>query len=261
MNLARVFLSGFFLSTGLALAQTGALENAAQTKLDALLSSPTVKLKLTDDDKKTLRKIATYPSKVNRFEPDELFEIISNNVVQILVSDKVENSIASSSIKVISSGSAVAVTSKLLITNCHIFPSKNTIDKYVAVAKKNDQIIPVEFVLVDRDSDRCVLEAHHKLFQPIIGYRTINSLKVGERVYSLGYPKNFEKAIAEGLISSVKVGRSRKLLLTSTGIAKGSSGGALFDKNGFLIGITTAVISDAPHLAIVIPVEDYLSDD
>lgn len=261
MNLFKVFFTVFILSIGLCFAQTAPLENAAQTKLDALLSSPAVKLKLIDEDKKTLRKISSYPSKVNRFEPDELFEIISNNVVQILVSDKVDVLSVPSSIKVISSGSAVAITPKLLITNCHIFPSKNSIEKYAAAAKKGEQIIPVEVVLVDRNSDRCVLEAHRKLFQPIIGYRTIDSLRVGERVYSLGYPKNFEKAIAEGLISSIKVGRSRKLLLTSTGIAKGSSGGALFDKNGFLIGITTAVISDAPHLAIVIPVEDYLSED
>lgn len=160
------------------------------------------------------------------------------------------------------SGSAVAISKNQLLTNCHIFGKKLELDgNVIKVVKKGSPVMNGRLVHRHSESDRCVLEVDGVLSQ-VKALRAINSLGVGERVYAIGNPKGFIDAFAEGLISAVRPSKKTKIvLLTTTGIAKGSSGGALFDSSGNLIGITTAVISDAPHLALVIPAESFFLEE
>lgn len=159
------------------------------------------------------------------------------------------------------SGSAVAVSNNQLLTNCHIFGKKLDLDgNDIKIVKKGSPVMNGRLVHRHSESDRCILEADGVL-SPVKALRAVNSLNVGERVYAIGNPKGFIDAFAEGLISAIRTSKKTGIvLLTTTGIAKGSSGGALFDSNGNLIGITTAVISDAPHLALVIPAESFFSE-
>lgn len=159
------------------------------------------------------------------------------------------------------SGSAVAISNNQLLTNCHIFGKKIDLDgNDIKIVKKGSPVMNGRLVLRHPESDRCILEVDGVL-SPVKAIRAVNSLNVGERVYAIGNPKGFIDAFAEGLISAIRPSKKTgTVLLTTTGIAKGSSGGALFDSNGNLIGITTAVISDAPHLALVIPAESFFSE-
>ena len=70
----------------------------------------------------------------------------------------------------------------------------------------------------------------------IPGFRTFDSLRVGETVYSLGAPEGHENTFAPGVVSSK---REQFLVQTSAPISQGSSGGGLFDVQGNLVGITT----------------------
>lgn len=159
------------------------------------------------------------------------------------------------------SGSAVAISKTQLLTNCHIFGKKIELEgNIVKVIKRGSPVLSASLVYKNPESDRCILEVDGNLY-PVKAVRSLNSLKVGERVYAIGNPKGFIDAFAEGLISAIKPSKKTGVtILTTTGIAKGSSGGALFDISGNLIGITTAVISDAPHLALVIPAESFFSE-
>lgn len=157
------------------------------------------------------------------------------------------------------SGSAVAINKNTLLTNCHIFGKKINLDgNIIKVIKKGSPVLNGKLINQQVESDKCILEVDGVL-TPVKGVRSMKSFKVGERVYAIGNPKGFIDAFAEGLISAIRPSKKTgTVILTTTGIAKGSSGGALFDGGGNLIGITTAVISDAPHLAIVIPAESFL---
>ncbi len=158
-------------------------------------------------------------------------------------------------------GSAVAVNKNQLLTNCHIFGKKIELDgNIVKVIKKNSPVMNGKLIYKHSESDRCILEVDGYI-TPVRAIRSVSSLRVGERVYTIGNPKGFVDAFAEGLISAIKPSKKTGItLLSTTGIAKGSSGGALFDARGNLIGITTAVISDAPHLSLVIPAESFFSE-
>lgn len=157
--------------------------------------------------------------------------------------------------KLIGSGSAVAIDARTLVTNCHIVMKND----YLVFARdtrgKNHRL---QIHAQDRGTDRCVYKAGADVFEPVKSFRPVSTLKIGERVFAIGNPKGFESVITEGLLAGMKSKAERKVILTSANIAKGSSGGALFDYAGHLIGITMGIVSDAEYLGITIPISDFL---
>jgi len=64
----------------------------------------------------------------------------------------------------------------------------------------------------------------------------LNSV-IGEPVFAIGNPKGYEKTLSEGIISGFRF--DRQDIQTTTPITHGSSGGALFNMKGEVIGITS----------------------
>lgn len=195
-------------------------------------------------------------------EAVDLYTKISPDVFRVIVlaGDNLPNSK-----KVTSTGSAVAISNSYFLTNCHIFGRQEELNqKKILIRSLTAGLFRANLYKFDFRTDRCILrvnQSHNKL--PEVRKNTVrnkDNVKIGERVYAIGNPKGFENALSDGLISAVhKSKNGKKIFLTTAGTAKGSSGGALFDDKGNLIGITTAVITDAPHLSIVIPAQDFLS--
>lgn len=65
---------------------------------------------------------------------------------------------------------------------------------------------------------------------------------MGERVYTIGSPKGLENTFASGEISQI---REDHFIQISCPIDHGSSGGALINKYGEVIGITTGGRDDS----------------
>jgi len=189
------------------------------------------------------------------FEPEKLYEIVAEQVFKIIVLDEVSGG----SRKILSTGSAVAINPNTLITNCHILGSQKIFVRLPTVAAK-PRLLSLRLISGDRKTDRCMVQAEENAFKPVRGLRHSESLLPGEKVYSVGYPLIFDLAIAEGLISSVKKKGKRSIFLSTAVTSKGSSGGALFDRHGFLVGITTAVITQADHYSLAIPASDYFGN-
>lgn len=77
----------------------------------------------------------------------------------------------------------------------------------------------------------------------------------GATVYAIGSPLGLQNTISQGLISNVK----RELdgvtfIQTSAAISSGSSGGALINKYGDVIGITSAKFSEGENLGLALPI-------
>jgi hypothetical protein len=66
-----------------------------------------------------------------------------------------------------------------------------------------------------------------------------HGLEVGERVVAIGNPYSWENTLSDGLISGIRDLEGTTLLQITAPISPGSSGGALFNMRGEVIGITT----------------------
>jgi len=77
----------------------------------------------------------------------------------------------------------------------------------------------------------------------------------GATVYAIGSPLGLQNTITQGLISNAaRVESGVTYIQTSAAISSGSSGGALLNKYGEVIGITSASYTDGQNLNLALPI-------
>jgi len=143
----------------------------------------------------------------------------------------------------VSQGSAVAVSSTELVTNCHVVEGALKL-----VVTQGKQQWPARSVRSDPATDRCVITAEGLTAQPVAGVRSYDSLEVGEPAFTLGSPVGLELTLSNGIISGTRDEANRRYVQTTAPISPGSSGGGLFDARGNLVGVTTLVLVGREHL-------------
>jgi S1-C subfamily serine protease len=149
-------------------------------------------------------------------------------------------------------GSAVAISSSVLLTNCHVVNGAPSITMTQANVS-----VGVSLISANVDADRCVLKSGAPLGN-YVSVRQYNDLKIGERVYSIGAPAGLELTMTDGLVSGKRPISGQNYIQTSAPISPGSSGGGLFDEAGNLIGVTTFRLKDSENLNFAISAEEYL---
>ncbi|SHH90939.1 S-layer homology domain-containing protein [Sporobacter termitidis DSM 10068] len=77
----------------------------------------------------------------------------------------------------------------------------------------------------------------------------------GDDVYAIGSPLGFKNTISTGIISSASRDvEGRNYIQTTAAISSGSSGGALLNRSGKVIGVTTATASGAQNINLALPI-------
>jgi S1-C subfamily serine protease len=140
-------------------------------------------------------------------------------------------------------GSAVAISTTELITNCHVVQGALKL-----VLAQDDKRLPASVVRADPATDRCVIATSELSLQPDAGVRSYDSLEVGEAAYTLGSPVGLELTLSNGIVSGRREEKQHRYVQTTAPISPGSSGGGLFDARGNLIGITTLVLAGRDRL-------------
>jgi serine protease Do len=82
-----------------------------------------------------------------------------------------------------------------------------------------------------------------------------DALAVGERVFAIGSPLGLERTVTEGIVSTKTRHLQGELFLqTSAQINPGNSGGPLFNMNGEIVGINTAIVAQGQGIGFAIPI-------
>lgn len=103
------------------------------------------------------------------------------------------------------------------------------------------------------------IEGEDEQFSPVIMGNS-DELQVGEKVLAIGNPYGWENTVSDGLIAGIREVEGYNLLQITTPISPGSSGGALFDMKGEVIGITTIGSQwGAQNLNFAIPINTLKS--
>ena len=84
------------------------------------------------------------------------------------------------------------------------------------------------------------------------------SVNVGDTVYAIGNPQGLEGTFSEGIISSVRVLGSDRVLQITAPISPGSSGGPVLNEYGIVIGVSFASVANGQNLNFAMPSE-YLA--
>ena len=157
-----------------------------------------------------------------------------------------------------SGGSAVVFTEDgYLLTNAHVVANSDGGHAAFADGSRTD----VDVVGADPLSDLAVLRGRLTVPRPVeLG--DASKLRVGQLVVAVGSPLGLSGSVTAGVVSAlgrsipVAAGRNRRVIedviQTDAALNPGSSGGALADASGRVVGINTAVAGIGLGLAVPI---------
>lgn len=143
-------------------------------------------------------------------------------------------------------GSGVVIGAGLIATNCHVVRGAASLRVTGTSGEFN-----ASWIRQDAQRDLCVLSAQG-LAMPAVTLRPSASLLIGEPMYAVGNPLGFGLAVSAGLISVVDTKSTPPVVITSAPLSPGSSGGGLFDRDGQLVGITTAVLGTGQNINLAL---------
>ena len=148
--------------------------------------------------------------------------------------------------KVTAQGSGFVIDGKegLIVTNNHVIDGADEI-----VINFNDGTkLTVEKILgKDSKTDLALLKVTPKRPLAQVPFGSSDSLKVGDWVMAIGNPFGLGGSVSVGIISAkqrdINTGPYDDFLQTDAAINRGNSGGPLFNMDGEVIGVNTAIIS------------------
>ncbi|WP_342560619.1 S1C family serine protease [Psychrobacillus sp. FSL W7-1457] len=137
-------------------------------------------------------------------------------------------------------GSGIVVGNGLILTNYHVIEGASK----ATITFNNGQQFEVEGIVeMDANKDIALLKTSKEFNISGVTIRSTNKgLSKGEKVVAIGSPVGLQNTVSEGIISSFRTSAGISLIQTTADIDNGSSGGALFNTNGQLIGMTTSGI-------------------
>ena len=184
---------------------------------------------------------------------EEVFAKASSAVFFVDMLDYQEESIANASGFFISSDG-------LAITNIHVILSAQA----ASIRTTDGKSYKIESVLaVDASNDFALIKIAGNNF-PYLTIGDSDALRPAQRIYCIGSPLGLENTISEGLVSNVnRVYEGRNFIQISAAIFHGSSGGALLNEYGQVVGVTSAGFEDTT-LNFAVPIKvmetvDYFS--
>lgn len=177
--------------------------------------------------------------------PDRIFEKVDNSVVVVLAYDNLGN---------IFQGSGVVIADGIIVTNHHVCKDANRID----IRHYSKEIKNVTVYKFDAVKDIMFLKTDDMTLTPVTPGSSSN-LRSGQRIYAVGSPEGYENSISEGIVSGSRTDENNvKLIQMTCPITDGSSGGAVLNSKGELIGLSVSGQHEGA-LYFAIPVNDILA--
>ncbi len=154
-------------------------------------------------------------------------------------------------------GSGVIVDSRgLVLTNNHVLEDA----KEVLVRTGQEVEYRADVIGRDPEADIAVLrmrDVHEPLPAATLG--SSDGLRVGDYVVAIGNPFGLEFSVSSGIISAksrvIGAGPFDEFLQTDAAINPGNSGGPLFDLEGRVVGIATAIVAGGQGIGFAVPID------
>ena len=130
-----------------------------------------------------------------------------------------------------------------IVTNNHVIEGADLIE----VSFPNGDTYEAELIGRDPATDIAVLRIEADDDIPFVTFGDSDSAEVGEWVIAIGNPFGYAGSVAAGIISArnrnISMGSYDDFIQTDVAINQGNSGGPLFNMDGEVIGVNTAILS------------------
>ncbi len=141
------------------------------------------------------------------------------------------------------SGFVIDAEKGLIVTNNHVISDADEIK----IILHDDSQLDAEVLGRDTETDLALLKV--KTTKPLraVNWGNSDTMRVGDWILAVGNPFGLGGTVTSGIVSArqrnINAGRYDDFIQTDASINRGNSGGPMFNLNGEVIGINTAIFS------------------
>lgn len=226
--------------------QTPQKQPAAQTP-------PPVKIKITRPDRPAPQTPPAQPAPVRVQVPAsrrpvpqersyEELAALAQSVVMIVIHNE--------SGEPVGSGSGIAINPEgYILTNCHVVHA----GRAFSVRIENDDRVygTADIIKYHTQFDLALIRIQREL-TPLPVFDGRKPLLRGEKVFAIGSPLGLFNSVSDGIISGFRTINGREMIQFTAPISHGSSGGALLNSCGELVGICTSGIDEGQNINLAV---------
>ncbi|MBT5415093.1 MAG: trypsin-like serine protease, partial [Rhodospirillaceae bacterium] len=130
-----------------------------------------------------------------------------------------------------------------VVTNNHVIDGAEEIE----VILQDDTRLPATLIGTDAKTDLALLKVESDDPLPAVGWGNSDTLRVGDWVLAIGNPFGLGGTVTAGIVSArsrnINAGPYDDFIQTDASINRGNSGGPMFDTEGRVVGVNTAIFS------------------
>lgn len=161
-----------------------------------------------------------------------------------------------SSRDLIATGSGfVAFDNRHLVTNYHVIEDS---DEVVAYNDSGEKYVLKGVTVADRDKDIAILEFYSPTDLTPLKLNESGEVVRASKVVAIGSPKGYKNTISTGVVSGAFEEYGVRMIQITAPISHGSSGGALFDDSGVVIGVTSLTNTEGQNLNFAINIVEVI---
>jgi len=158
-------------------------------------------------------------------------------------------------------GSGVLINDEgYILTNYHVVNTGSIWVDFQDGDDSNSKFLHMKAKLIDFDEneDIALIKVENLSLDGYIKFAPVNSIKLGEPVVSIGSSQGLINTLSFGHVTALRPYNDGNIIQTDAAISAGNSGGALLNKKGQLIGITSFKITGGENLNFAISNEKLM---
>ena len=185
-------------------------------------------------------------------EPEEGEKLSAEEIYSLCAPAVFYLEIYNSTGRATASGSGFFISAEgIAVTNYHVIKGASSIRAYTSDGGIYDVRGVYDF---DEETDLAIIKVEGEGFEYLEAGDS-KSAAGGAAVYAIGSPLGLSNTISEGIISNPKrVINGREYIQVTSPISSGSSGGALINALGKVIGVTSASVAKGQNINLAVPI-------
>lgn len=178
----------------------------------------------------------TYPCQAEEQSLEDVVDEVNTSVLSITVNTE-------SGEQALGAGFVIGADG-YIVTNAHVVEGAKSIKAETIYGDEYE----AKLVGVDKKTDVALIKAKHPLGLEPVHFADSDNVRLGQAVFAIGNPYGLGNSVSSGIISAkerdIEKGMYDNFLQTDAAINQGNSGGPLFNMNGEVVGVNTAIFSE-----------------
>jgi serine protease Do len=134
-----------------------------------------------------------------------------------------------------------------IVTNNHVIVEEDRVADQISVTLNDGTTLPAKLVGRDEKTDLALLKVTPKKPLPAARFGNSDTARIGDWVIAIGNPFGLGSTVTAGIVSArnrdIEAGPYDDFIQTDAPINRGNSGGPLFDMDGNVVGVNSAIYS------------------